>query len=135
LVKVIASDRANLPEHQADNNFLYVISPILFKTGNANESFALKKEKEEGIVSPDTCIQTFPNLQEIENKIEKDLKLSEASIGVLGGFSSTAIRRRKPIYGAIMAGSKIQACSCEGASRLAREGLGLFSNIGFGSII
>ena len=53
-----------------------------------------------------------------------------------GGFSSTNIRRRKLMYGAIMAGSKIQVqANNQSRSVIAREGLGLFSNIGFGSLI
>lgn len=56
-------------------------------------------------------------------------------MGLLGGFSSTSTGRRKPIYGCIMAGSKIETPSDEEASKLAMEGLGLFSNLGFGSVV
>ena len=93
-----------------------------------------EKKREQGFT--DIHSQTFPNLQEIENKIGNDLKLTEATIGVLGGFSSTNIRRRKPMYGAVMPGSKIQVeANDQSRSVIAREAIGLFSNIGFGSLI
>ena len=69
---------------QRDNNHLYVISPILFETGNDNLN-PISKSK----IETQNYANALADLHDIENKIGN--KLVKASIGLEDGSSSTNI--------------------------------------------
>lgn len=120
LVTIATSDTPKL--YDGKGNYLFVISPALFETTNNNV---------------DREVNDSNALSEIERSFgaNANFHIVTASFGLMGGFSSTQLRRRKPVYGAMMPGSILEVDTDQEASRLANEGIGLFSDLGFGSTI
>lgn len=123
LVRVFSSDKPVFEYDTSLNksNTFMVISPLLFETGKSNIDY-----KNGGLLSED-MITLFK-----DSRIE----LLEGIIGLVSGFSSTR-RTRKPIYGAIMPGARIalQDKVNEIGSLIREKGLGIYSNLGFGTLV
>lgn len=128
------TEQLNTLKQETNTLRLYVATPTLFEATPK----LLTKEKTK---FDNTLYLTHTLKHQLEqlNKLKADSIKTVGTIGILGGFS-TAKPARKPIYAALQPGSIIELTRStpytpEEYRELYEEGLGLFQNIGYGTII